>query len=81
LIWPVILRQTCDHDTPIARIVARQKSANQVMAETELQRPAFRNLRDVAFRYLLFSDVACNCEAMCRFGEDYRILLKVARGS
>jgi type II restriction enzyme len=28
---------------------------------------------------LLFSDITCNCEAMCRFGEDYRILLKVAR--
>ncbi len=47
----------------------------------QLQRPAFRNLKDVAFRYLLFSDITCHCEAMCRFGDDYRILLKVARGS
>lgn len=60
-------------------LVAPDGREREIVAQ--LQRPAFRNLRDVAFRYLLFSDVACNCEAMCRFGEDYRILLKVARGS
>jgi type II restriction enzyme len=60
-------------------LVAPDGREKEIVAQ--LQRPAFRNLRDVAFRYLLFSDVACNCEAMCRFGEDYRILLKVARGS
>lgn len=30
--------------------------------------------------YLLFSDLNCHCEGMCRFGEDYRVLLKLARG-
>jgi type II restriction enzyme len=60
-------------------LVAPDGREKEIVAQ--LQRPAFRNLKDVAFRYLLFSDIECNCEAMCRFGEDYRILLKVARGS
>jgi type II restriction enzyme len=59
-------------------LVAPDGREKEIVAQ--LQRPAFRNLKDVAFRYLLFSDIECNCEAMCRFGEDYRILLKVARG-
>lgn len=46
----------------------------------QLQRPAFKNLGSVAFRYLLFSDISCNCDAIGRFGDDWRILLKVVRG-
>jgi type II restriction enzyme len=58
-------------------LVAPDSREREIVAQ--FQRPAFRNLNEVAFRYLLFSDITCNCEAMCRFGEDYRILLKVAR--
>lgn len=59
-------------------LVAPDNREKEIVAQ--LQRPAFRNLTKVTFRYLLFSDVTCNCEAMCRFGEDHRVLLKVARG-
>jgi len=59
-------------------LVAPDGRKGEIIAQ--LQRPAFRNLKNVAFRYLLFSDITCNCEAICRFGEDYRILLKLARG-
>ena len=59
-------------------LVAPDSREKEIIAQ--LQRPAFRSLPSVAFRYLLFSDVSCNCEAMGRFGDDWRILLKVARG-
>ncbi|ACM20868.1 hypothetical protein Geob_2517 [Geotalea daltonii FRC-32] len=59
-------------------LVAPDNREKEILAQ--LQRPAFRNLGSVAFRYLLFSDVSCNCEAMGRFGDDWRVLLKVARG-
>jgi type II restriction enzyme len=59
-------------------LVAPDGREKEIVAQ--LQRPAFRNLGSVAFRYLLFSDITCHCEAMCRFGEDWRVLLKLARG-
>jgi type II restriction enzyme len=59
-------------------LVAPDSREKEIVAQ--LQRPAFRNLGSVAFRYLLFSDIICNCDAMGRFGHDWRILLKVARG-
>ena len=60
-------------------LVAPDGREKEIVAQ--LQRPAFRNLGSVAFRYLLFSDISCNCEAMGRFGDDWRVLLKVARGN
>jgi len=59
-------------------LVAPDNREKEIVAQ--LQRPSFRSLSSVAFRYLLFSDIACNCEAMGRFGDDWRVLLKVARG-
>ena len=59
-------------------LVAPDNREKEILAQ--LQRPAFSNLTSVAFRYLLFSDITCNCEAMGRFGDDWRILLKVVRG-
>lgn len=59
-------------------LVAPDCREKEIIAQ--LQRPAFSRLPSVAFRYLLFSDIDCNCEAMGRFGDDWRILLKVARG-
>ncbi len=59
-------------------LVAPDNREKEILAQ--LQRPSFNNLGSVSFRYLLFSDITCNCDAMARFGEDYRILLKVARG-
>ena len=60
-------------------LVAPDSRQKEIVAQ--LQRPAFRSLSSVAFRYLLFSDINCHCEAMTRFGDDWRVLLKVARGN
>lgn len=59
-------------------LVAPDNREKEIVAQ--LQRPSFSNLGSISFRYLLFSDITCNCEAMARFGDNYRILLKVARG-
>ncbi|AJE02153.1 hypothetical protein [Geobacter pickeringii] len=59
-------------------LVAPDSREKEIVAQ--FQRPVFRSLSAVAFRYLLFSDISCNCEAMGRFGDDWRVLLKVARG-
>ena len=59
-------------------LVAPDSREKEIIAQ--LQRPSFTNLGSVSFRYLLFSDITCNCDAMARFGDDYRILLKAARG-
>ena len=59
-------------------LVAPDSREKEIVAQ--IQRPSFSNLGSVSFRYLLFSDITCNCDAMVRFGDDYRILLKVARG-
>jgi len=58
-------------------LVAPDSREKEIVAQ--LQRPSFKDLGSVSFQYLLFSDITCNCEAMGRLGDDYRILLKVAR--
>ena len=60
-------------------LIAPDSREKEIVAQ--LQRPSFADLGSISFRYLLFSDITCNCDAMARFGDDYRILLKVARGS
>jgi type II restriction enzyme len=60
-------------------LVAPDGREKEIVAQ--FQRPSFRDLGSVSFQYLLFSDISCNCEAMGRLGDDYRILLKVARGN
>ncbi|MDP1797353.1 MAG: type II restriction endonuclease [Planctomycetaceae bacterium] len=47
--------------------------------QAQLRRPSFKDM-GLPLLYLLFSDLHCHCEGLCRFGEDYRVLLKLARG-
>lgn len=47
--------------------------------QAQLRRPSFKDL-GLPLRYLLFNDLKCHCEGLCRFGEDHRVLLKLARG-
>ncbi|SNB45362.1 hypothetical protein [Geobacter sp. DSM 9736] len=60
-------------------LVAPDNREKEILAQ--LQRPAFRNIGNVAFRYLLFSDISCNCEALVRFGDDWRVLLKLSKAA
>ncbi len=42
----------------------------------QLARPSFKGCK---LHYLLFSDLNANCDGLCRFGQDYKALLKIAR--
>ncbi len=46
----------------------------------QLKRPSFQTIDCVALRYILFSDLYEHCNSLCKFGEDYKILLKLAKG-
>lgn len=42
----------------------------------QLARPSFAG---ADLHYLLFSDLAAHCDGLCRFGQDHRAVLKIAR--
>ncbi|MBA4066756.1 MAG: hypothetical protein C0501_24230 [Isosphaera sp.] len=42
----------------------------------QLARPTFAG---ADLHYILFSDLSDHCEGMCRFGQDHRVVLKIAR--
>ena len=44
----------------------------------QLNRPAFSDLRDNV-SFIVFSDLCCHVESICRLGEDYRILKKISQ--
>lgn len=58
-------------------LVAPDEREKEIIAQ--LCRPSLQQLSHVSFRYLLFSDLYENCKGICRFGEDYRILFKLAK--
>ncbi|MFL0197523.1 hypothetical protein ACJDU8_18425 [Clostridium sp. WILCCON 0269] len=45
----------------------------------QLKRPSFRNLDCVELKYILFSDLYENYNGICKFGDNYKILLKIAK--
>lgn len=46
--------------------------------QLQLSRPAIKN-NNVKIKYILFSELRKNCDALCRFGEDYKVLEKIAK--
>ena len=58
-------------------LVAPDEREKEITAQ--LCRPSLQQLGHVSFRYLLFSDLYENCRGICRFGEDYKILFKLAK--
>lgn len=57
-------------------LIAPDSREKEIVAQ--LKRPSFKNLDCINLRYILFSDLYENCSGLCRFGEDYKILLKIA---
>jgi len=45
----------------------------------QLKRPAFADLKDKNVSYILFDDLCCHTESICKLGDDYRILKKICR--
>lgn len=60
-------------------LIAPDMREKEIIAQ--LKRPSFKTIDCVALRYILFSDLYEHCNGISKFGEDYKILLKVAKGS
>ncbi|NJD01130.1 MAG: hypothetical protein FIA99_00680 [Ruminiclostridium sp.] len=60
-------------------LVAPNSREKEIIAQ--LKRPSFKAIDCVTLRYILFSDLYEHCNGLCKFGEDYKILLKIAKGT
>lgn len=59
-------------------LLAPMRREKEVMAQ--LMRPAFRDdLGDIAMAYIPCEEFHQHCEGICKFGEDHRVLNKIAR--
>ena len=58
-------------------LVAPDTREKEILAQ--LNRPAFGSLDKLAMRYILFAELCEHCAGLCKFGEDYRAILKIAR--
>jgi type II restriction enzyme len=58
-------------------LVAPDSREKEIVAQ--LKRPSFKNLTCINLRYMLFSDLKEHCNGICKFGEDYKILMKIAK--
>ncbi|MBN8624772.1 MAG: hypothetical protein J0M17_04700 [Planctomycetes bacterium] len=58
-------------------LVAPDGREKEVLAQ--LCRPAFQQLGDVAFRYILFQELCDHCQSICKLGDDHRVMLKIAK--
>ena len=57
-------------------LIAPDKREKEIRAQ--LLRPSFV-INDNAISYILFSDLRCDCEAMCKFGSTIEVLDKISR--
>ncbi len=58
-------------------LVAPDKREKEVLAQ--LKRPSFQTSTCIGLRYILFSELEEHCHGLCKFGDDYRILFKLAK--
>ena len=60
--------------------MAPEQREREVLAQ--LSGPTFRNdLAEIPLGYLPANEFACHCDSLCRFGQDYMVLRKLARSS
>jgi len=65
-----------DHQTRLSLVVPDGREKEVV---AQLNRPSFLAANRPQPSYLLFSDLAQHCDAICRFGADHRVLDKIIR--
>lgn len=58
-------------------LIVPDKREKEVLAQ--LRRPSFQASSCIGLRYILFSDLEEHCHGLCKFGDDYRILFKLAK--
>lgn len=72
------LSLSIEADAPIRfYLVAPDKREKEIRAQ--LLRPAFRQGTDIPISYVVFSELRCHCDAMCKFGSGIEVLDKIAR--
>jgi len=59
-------------------LVAPDQREKEIIAQ--LKRPSIAANEDIEVSYILFSELCEHCESICKFGDDYSIMKKVARG-
>lgn len=72
------LVHSMDGQSSNAFLVAPDSREKEIQAQ--LHRPAFADLGKLNLRYILFSELCEHCAGLCKFGEDHRALLKIAKG-
>ncbi|WP_096224653.1 hypothetical protein [Geobacillus sp. FJAT-46040] len=58
-------------------LVAPDKREKEIKAQ--LLRPSIRHSNACKISYILFSELRCDCDAMCKFGTDIGVLDKISR--
>jgi type II restriction enzyme len=58
-------------------LVAPENREKEIQAQ--LLRPSFRTLDSLRISYILFKDLRCDCDAMCKFGRDVTVLHKICK--
>jgi len=58
-------------------LVAPDRGKKEIPAQ--LRRPSFAGHGEIGFYYILFSELCEHCAGLCRFGDDFRIMLKISR--
>jgi type II restriction enzyme len=71
------LSLSTQNDTSKFYLVAPEKREKEIKAQ--LLRPSIRSLDSQSISYLLFHDLRCDCDAMCKFGNDITVLNKISR--
>lgn len=64
-----------DYDTSLFIIIPNNREKDVVL---QLSRPSIKN-SNVKIKYILFSDLREHCDALCKFGDSYKILEKIAK--
>lgn len=64
-----------DHNTSLFIIIPNNREKDVVV---QLSRPSIKN-SNVKIKYILFSDLREHCDALCKFGENHKILEKIAK--
>jgi type II restriction enzyme len=65
-----------DHQTRFF-LVAPNKREKEIKAQ--LLRPSIQQSNACQMSYILFSDLRCDCDAMCKFGRDVSVLDKIGK--
>jgi type II restriction enzyme len=66
-----------DHESSLFIIVPNAREKDVLL---QLGRPSIKQ-SDVNIKYILFSDLREHCDALCKFGDNHRILEKIAKSA